>query len=73
MFVYTKVLKFLDIIDMQNKQKCFKAKINNIFHKAYGVLALSHQNLSAWALKFPPSQKSVYVKPEYYSQWRSLQ
>ena len=35
MFVYTKVLKFLDIIDMQNKQKCFKAKINNIFHKAF--------------------------------------
>ena len=38
----------------KKSKKYFKAKIN-IFH-------LCPTNVSAWALKFPPSQKSVYLE-----------
>ena len=50
---------------MKNKQKLFLVKINSIFH-------LHSVNLSAWALTFPPLQKSVHLKTGVFVHLRSV-
>ena len=50
---------------MQNKQTIFLDKINSIFH-------LQSVNLSAWALIFPPLQKSMCLKTGVFVHLRGV-
>ena len=60
-FVYHKILKNKDITDMQNTQKLFLSKYTSQ-HFSYTGCYLCPTNVSAYALKLPPSQKSVFLE-----------
>ena len=59
-FVCHKILKNLDIFDMQNTQKIFKSKYTQ--HIPYTGCKLCPTNVSAWALKLPPSLEIIYLE-----------
>ena len=50
----------------QFAKKYFKANIQTIFH-VLGVSLICLTNVSTWALKLPPSQKSVYLETGGFS------